>query len=340
LIPTAVPTAVTALGIKAFAQAGLTAKRDAAARRALAYVTERTHPGRDFQPDLGGGMANYVASMVLMGLAAQQDQALAAETESVRNWLTVNQWDQAEGIGPKSDWFGGAGYGNHSRPDLSNTQLMLDALHDAGVSADDPAVQRALVFVARNQNVRENDAAWAQHGTFDGGFVYTCANGGESFASDAQGEGRYGEKMPPETRALRSYGSMTYAGFKSMLYAGLAPDDPRVVAAYRWIQEHYTFKENPGLGGQGLYYYLHAASRAMLASGAIAIPAPAPKDGAAAPAARNWRNDLVDALLGTQRADGSWVNGADRWQEGQPDLVTIYAVLALEEAIKPTMRSE
>jgi squalene-hopene/tetraprenyl-beta-curcumene cyclase len=257
--------------------------------------------------------------------------------ESVRTWLVTNQWDQVEGIGPKSDWFGGSGYGNHGRPDLSNTQLMLDALHDANVSTDDPAVQRALVFVARTQNIPGNEATWAQRGTKDGGFVYTPSNGGESFASDAAGEGRYGEKMPPETRALRSYGSMTYAGFKSMLYAGLAPNDPRVVAAFDWIRSHYGFAENPGLGAQGLYYYLHAASRALMASGVVSI-VPTEKGVPAAP--RNWRNDLVDAVIGAQRPDGSWVNGADRWQEGQPDLVTVYAVLALEEAIKPVTQSQ
>jgi squalene-hopene/tetraprenyl-beta-curcumene cyclase len=147
--------------------------------------------------------------------------------------------------------------------------------------------------------------------------------------------------MPPETRALRSYGSMTYAGFKSMLYAGLAPNDPRVVAAFDWIRSHYGFAENPGLGAQGLYYYLHAASRALMASGAVSIvPIEQGKEQGKPATPRNWRNDLVDAVIGAQRPDGSWVNGADRWQEGQPDLVTVYALLALEEAIKPVTQSQ
>ena len=46
------------------------------------------------------------------------------------------------------------------------------------------------------------------------------------------------------------------------------------------------------------------------------------------------------SLVAAQRPDGSWVNAADRWQEGQPELVTAYAVLALEEAIKPVLVSE
>lgn len=348
---TAVPNAVTALTLKAFAQAGFTAKTDVNARRALAFVTAGTHSGGAFQPDLGGGLANYVASMVLMGLAAQQDPTLALEMETVRTWLVKNQWDQSQGISPNADWFGGSGYGSHGRPDLSNTQLMLDALHDAGVSTDDPAVQRALIFVERTQNVKSNDASWAQHGSGDGGFAYTAANGGESFASDIAGEGRYGEKMPPETRALRSYGSMTYAGFKSMLYAGLAPNDPRVTAAFDWIRSHWTFTENPGLGSQGLYYYLHAAARALNASGAISVtvtsavakahdPANPAESQEISTSSRNWRNDLTDAVLASQRADGSWVNSADRWQEGQPELVTVYALLALEEVLKPITQSQ
>ena len=347
----AVSNAVTALALKAFAQAGCAAKTDGHARRALAFVTAGTQLGGTFQPDLGGGLANYVASMVLMGLAAQQDSALALEMEAVRLWLVKNQWSQAQGISPNADWFGGSGYGTHGRPDLSNTQLMLDALHDAGVSTDDPAVQRALVFVQRTQNVKANDASWAQHGTSDGGFTYTAANGGESFASELAGEGRYGEKMPPDTRALRSYGSMTYAGFKSMLYAGLAPDDPRVTAAFDWIRSHWTFTENPGLGSQGLYYYLHAAARALSASGAISVTVTNSAESAGttdtskksqetAAVSHNWRNDLTDALLASQRADGSWVNSADRWQEGQPELVTLYAVLALEEVLKPVTQSQ
>ena len=56
--------------------------------------------------------------------------------------------------------------------------------------------------------------------------------------------------------------------------------------------------------------------------------------------AHNWRNDMTDALLASQRADGSWVNSADRWQEGQPELVTLYALLALEEVLKPVTQSQ
>ena len=331
----AVPSAVTALAVKAFAQAGHVAADDRTAARAMAFLRTHTGLGGAFEPDPSSGMGTYVASTLLMALAAQQDDALSEQVAQVRGWLREVQWDQAEGHAPGSDWFGGYGYGNRGRPDLSNTQMVLDALHDAGVSTDDPAVQRALAFVARTQNVATNPEAWAQKGSKDGGFVYTPAGGGESFASEAAGEGRKGENLPEGTRSLRSYGSMTYAGLKSMLYAGLAPTDPRVRAAFEWIRMHYGFAENPGLGAQGHYYYLHTAARTLLATNEATVT---PATGES-PTARNWRDDLVDAVCGLQQPDGSWKNPVERWMEGQPELATIYAVLALEEAIKPVTRS-
>ncbi|MDZ4831994.1 MAG: prenyltransferase/squalene oxidase repeat-containing protein [Phycisphaerae bacterium] len=331
--------AVTAMGAKAFEQAGTD---DAVTRKALKFVVDAIRE-RGYDGASQAGIGNYVASAVVSALAASGNREFETELQGGVAWLKRNQWDQSEGLAPDQDWFGGAGYGNSKRPDLSNTQFMLDALHDAGVSPDDPAVQKALAFVARAQNLPSlNASAWSKSGSADGGFVYTPANGGESFASDKAGEGRYGEKMPEgQPRSLRSYGSMTYAGFKSLLYAGLSRDDPRVKAAFAWIAQHYTFDENPGLGPEGLYYYYHAMARALFASQQQVIPVAAPKPGAdAVTTNRAWREDLIAALTARQREDGAWINSADRWEESQADLATIYAILALEEAIKPTMRTE
>ncbi len=40
------------------------------------------------------------------------------------------------------------------------------------------------------------------------------------------------------------------------------------------------------------------------------------------------------ALTTRQQAEGFWVNSADRWEESNPKLVTVYSLLALEEALK------
>ena len=60
---------------------------------------------------------------------------------------------------------------------------------------------------------------------------------------------------------------MTYAGLKSMIYAGVGADDPRVKAALKWIQQHYDLSSNPGMGQAGLYYYYHTFAKALDAAG-------------------------------------------------------------------------
>jgi squalene-hopene/tetraprenyl-beta-curcumene cyclase len=328
----ATATAVTALCLKAFAQAGAGPSSDPIARRAVEFIRVRMRGAEGaLEPDASpNGVGNYVASAVVSALAAcdQPEDALLIQ-ESVE-WLRRTQWDEGESVPREKDWYGGSGYGSRGRPDLSNTQMMLDALHDARVSPDDPAVQRAMLFVTRTQNLKSANAAeWAQSGSNDGGFVYTPANGGESFASEDAGEGRYGELIPAgQPRSLRSYGSMTYAGLKSLLYAGLSADDPRVKAALEWIRTHWTFEQNPGLGRQGWLYYLHAQSRALNATRLVQVTD-------VRGTAHNWRDELIDTLVRAQRPDGSWRNDVARWEESRPELATAYALLALEEAIKP-----
>ena len=43
----------------------------------------------------------------------------------------------------------------------------------------------------------------------------------------------------------------------------------------------------------------------------------------------NWSADLVAALAKRQKPNGSWGNERDQWMEGDPNLVTGYALLAL-----------
>ena len=188
---------------------------------------------------------------------------------------------------------------------------MVDALHSLGKDKNDPAMQRALVFVSRCQNLEteHNDTKFAAKNP-DGGFYYTIAAGGSSQAGESSEGG------------LRSYGSMTYAGLKSMIYAGVGPDDPRVKAAREWITEHYTLAENPNLGNSGLYYYLHTFAKTMDAVGEDEV---VDSEGVA----HDWRAELIAELARRQLDDGSWINENQRWLEGDPNLVTGYVLLAL-----------
>jgi squalene-hopene/tetraprenyl-beta-curcumene cyclase len=90
----------------------------------------------------------------------------------------------------------------------------------------------------------------------------------------------------------------------------------------KWIQAHYDLSSNPGMGGSGLYYYYHLFAKALDATGMKDLT---DVDGAK----HDWRSELTAELLKRQRPDGSWVNSDSRWLEGEPSLVTAYALLAL-----------
>src|SRR6185503_3964599 len=139
--------------------------------------------------------------------------------DKASNYLKGLQWNENI-TGPKGEkvdqtnaFYGGWGYGRHGRPDLSNAHFAIEALHDAGLNSDDPAFKSALIFLSRTQNNSEtNDQPWAGN---DGGFVYSPGvEGGDSEAGMIT--------LPDGRKMPRSYGSMTYAGLKSMIYAGLS----------------------------------------------------------------------------------------------------------------------
>jgi squalene-hopene/tetraprenyl-beta-curcumene cyclase len=269
--------------------------------------------------DLKAGLINYTTSINVMALAAagRADKYRPVIGDAVK-YLRAYQWDDARGKDANSDYYGGAGYaGDKSRPDLSNTAFFLEALKAAGVPSDDPAFKKAAVFVSRCQNLKSehNAAAWAAKNN-DGSFIYTGANGGENRRTDGDGT----------KTDMGGYASMTYAGVKSLIYAGVGKDDPRLKAALDWIKKNYTLDRNPGMpeenSQRGLYYYYHTFAKTMDALGVDTF-----ED--AKGVKHDWRADLTAALASRQRPDGSWVNPTDRWMEGDPNLVTGYALMAL-----------
>lgn len=264
---------------------------------------------------------NYETSISLLALAsASRDGRYKEQIARAEKFLRGLQWDETEGLKPEDAAYGGAGYGKSQRPDLSNTTFLVEALKASGAKADDPALQKALKFVSRCQNLEgEHNNTPFPAKVNDGGFYYTPAAGGNSQAGQTENGG------------LRSYASMTYAGLKSMIYAGLTADDPRVKAATAWLRKHYSLDENPGLGQQGLFYYYHTVAKTMTVAGVDQF-----ED--AAGHKHDWRAELLATLQKQQKPNGSWVNAADRWYEGDPHLVTSYALLALAllEPAKPT----
>lgn len=257
---------------------------------------------------------NYETSLAILAFAeANKDGRYSSLLKKLDKFVRDNQWGGADGKTKSDVEYGGAGYGRSKRPDLSNTQFFLDAIKAAGAGPDDEAVKRALIFVSRCQNLEsEHNTTPFPAKNPDNGFYYTPAGGGSS---------------PPGNTAnggLRSYASMTYAGLKSMIYAGVSADDPRVKAAVTWIQKNYDLKSNPGMEQAGLFYYYQTFAKALNALKMDKI-----KD--AKGVEHDWRAELIAELTARQKPDGSFVNDEKRWMESDANLVTGYALLALAQ---------
>jgi len=312
-------------GVTGIVVAGLigtgTRPTDEPAAKGVAFIETLVNKksGHIAGDDAKATLINYTTSINVMALdAADKGDKYKAVIKNAAKYLKEYQWDEGRGVMEESDYYGGAGYaGDKSRPDLSNTAFFLEALKTAGVGKEDPAFKKALVFVGRCQNLDSefNKAPWAKKNN-DGSFIYTGANGGENRRTDGDGV----------KTDMGGYGSMTYAGIKSMIYCGLSKDDPRMKKALEWVANNYTLDSNPGMpevnSQRGLYYYYHTFAKTMYALGQDTFTD-------AKGVKHDWRADLVAALAKRQRPDGSWVNETDRWMEGDPNLVTGYALMAL-----------
>ena len=272
----------------------------------------------------GKGLASYNTALSLMTLIQANRSQDEPVIRKARKFL-INQQSDFDARGKDDNPFdGGVGYGSRwAHSDLSNTYLALEALHHANkyLQRDtetklelDLDWEMAIRFVQRCQNLPgTNPEPWADGRPQNrGGFIYFP---GSSMAGE--------EKLPNGKTALRSYGSMSYAGLLSFVYADLDADDPRIAAVREWLVKNYTLAENPGMGPQGLFYYYHTMTKALtiLDEAELVLP-----DGRKV----DWRKDLVKRLFDMQDGKGFWVNENGRWWEKDPVLVTCYALLTLE----------
>ena len=274
------------------------------------------------QPDGGiyrKELASYNTSVALMAVLLRnrpEDQSIIAKARRFLIGLQVESGD------PDNPSNGGIGYGvADKRPDLSNTSLALEALYYSKRPRDDksPAEpdlnwKAAIHFVQCCQNLRShNPEKWASDDPQNkGGFIY------------APGESKAGQTNLPSGRvALRSYGSMSYAGLLSYIYAELNPEDPRVTTVKDWLNANYTVDENPALGLEGVYYYYFVMAKALTLSDRNRLET---KDGKTV----NWREQLALKLINLQQADGSWINSNGRWWEKDPALDSAFSLIALD----------
>lgn len=274
------------------------------------------------------GLPNYNTSICIMALVAANDPRYHPFILKARRYIATLQLDQGEKGKADQPFDGGIGYGTKDHSDMSNTYMALEALKVSEfLESDDQLAaykdlkglqtatldwDAALKFIQRCQNLPGyNDQAWSSADEKNrGGFVYF------------PGSSKAGEETLADGKiALRSYGSMTYAGLLSFIFADLGKEDPRVQAAYGWLTKNYTLEENPGVGQQGLYYYYQTMAKALTVYGVDTLETNGKKV--------DWRKELTVRLINSQREDGSWINETARWWENDPVLVSAYALISL-----------
>lgn len=268
-----------------------------------------------------GEMPNYNTSVCLMALKEAKNPKYDSLIVKAEKYLIDLQIDESEGYSPDSLYYGGVGYGGDERPDLSNLQWALEAILEREViQTDEQSYQKkeiknkkekelffdkAIIFLQRCQNLKKyNPESYSGN---DGGFMYE------------PGKSKLG--------GTTSYGSMTYAGLKSMIYAKLDKDDPRIKAAYEWIKNNFVVDTTPKMGNQGLFYYYQTMAKALTAYDCDYI---IEEDGTR----HNWREELANQIIKIQNEEGWWQNENGRWWENNKILVTAYSVLTLEEIIR------
>ncbi|MBA4388546.1 MAG: hypothetical protein C0404_11230 [Verrucomicrobia bacterium] len=314
--------AMTAFGLWAFSQS-THSNKTAICARAAKFLEKHFRPDGGIYAPAGffgfsGGLSTYNTAVCMTSLFFYDQKTYATNILAARKFLAANQLlgdsGEAGGFGYDKPGKGWAG-----RPDLSNTAWSLQAmrvtqgLEDQRPKAEQVDIdwQAATKFIDKLQNKDESDTNNV------GSIGYDRSSSRGSTSTDKKG-----------AVTLRGYGSMTYAGLESMIYAQVKRDDPRVVSAMKWASRNWSVDENPGMGTKGLFYYYNIMSKALSLSSGDTIPVDA---GTPIP----WKQQLVTKLAQIQRKDGSWINKDNTFWEGNPVLVTSYAVLALQY-IQPT----
>jgi squalene-hopene/tetraprenyl-beta-curcumene cyclase len=316
--------AMTALALSAFMgdpSGDAKARHSGVVDRGYKFVIAHVKPdGGIYHKDL----QNYNTSICMMALVNAHNADYNKILLNARRWLVAQQSDFNTPGKVDSPFDGGIGYGGspEKHSDLNNTLTALEALYytkdlprdAAATDSRDLNWAAAIQFIQNCQNLTNvNNQPWVSTNAADrGGFIYSPDQ------SKAGGQTNDAGRV-----SLRSYGTISYAGLLSYIYCDLKIDDPRVGAVYEWLRLNYTVDENPGMGAQGYYYYLHLMAKGLTACNAKTI---ALKDGKSV----NWRREAALKLINLQKSNGSWANENGRWLEKDPALVTAYSVMALE----------
>ncbi len=322
--------ALTALGLWAFARSDHPDRLTVCAMAAGFVAGFAREDGGIYRPGgmgrSSGGLSTYNTAICMVALHAYDKAKYEGTILKAREFMVGSQ------LVGDSAGAGGFGYGKPTtttrkvmyklmgwgnRADLSNTGWAAQAMRltqdmedrRPGGKRVDIDWKAALAYVEKLQNQDADDA--------DGYGSFGYETGGSRAGTKEDADGKV---------SLRGYGSMTYAGLESMIYAQVGLNDPRVRSALAWAADHWSVDENPGMGTKGLFYYYSIMGKALSLTRSPALTG---SSGRTVP----WQKELVEKLVASQRPDGSWVNENNHFWEGDASLVTSYALLTLEYAV-------
>ncbi|MGV8119565.1 MAG: prenyltransferase/squalene oxidase repeat-containing protein [Candidatus Xenobiia bacterium LiM19] len=274
-----------------------------------------------------------MASRVVV-LAQKDPVHLRAQTAYL-SYLKARRLSGELGWNPGDREFGGWGFSlavprkpekADERPmfcesNLSATIFGIAALRSAKVPDHDPVYGEVLTFVEKCQNFSD-DPAHTDPAFDDGGFFFIPDDDIQNKAGPA-GTDRFGRKR------YHSYGSMTADGLRALLRCGLPGDNPRVIAALKWLEWNFSTSMNPGtfnkdneeLRNSYYYYYLWAVAHAFQAFQKKEILTQYGKV--------SWPEALSAEILSRQRADDTWINRYTDAKEDDPLVSIPWAVSTL-----------
>jgi hypothetical protein len=310
-------------------------KTKAAVKRAAAYLAGLTKPDGTVAPPAPLINPVYTGSLAIVVFSILDERQHDQARDAWIAYLKARQLTEQLGWEKADKPYGGWGYstllprkpkmGEGAPPltesNLSATLFAVRALRAAGVKADDAIFAKALIFIDRCQNWRD-DAKVREAKFDDGGFFFIyddpVRNKAGVAGKDATGADRY-----------NSYGSVTADGIRAMLHCGRAKDHPRVQAARAWLEKHFRADSHPGhysppteRNREAVYFYYTAS--VALALRELDVDKLRTETGEIA-----WREALTAALLKRQTKDGTWINDLNAVREDDPLLATSFAVLAL-----------
>src|SRR5262245_6199902 len=306
--------------------------------KAVAFIASKQNDDGSFGLMGGQYLKVYSTSIALMALSlAAPDKKDAIG--NARGYLKNNQLK--EGVDK-----GSLGYGDKDLkmeegkpvpkpviPNLSTTGFAAEGLARSGLPKDDEFWKLVIEYVSKCQNNSETNT--------DKEFVARLKAKGLSLGDDGglfyaanPADIRGGTVKLTDKEIINSYGSMTYDGIKTYIYAGLSKDDPRVKAAIDWVRKNYSVEAHPGFAFDdkrthimGIFYYYLMMARAFDALGEKTFTTFAAK-------VHKWANELGEQLLKVQEEEKMWVNENPRWRDDNPLLVTSYVLNVLNAVMK------